>query len=283
MVNDNKDLKSSKVILNVVIIVTLLVAVSMGGCISIPGSGCDSGDLFALEDTDTLYQVSTIDALLQGVYDGEITVGELKKEGDFGIGTFHELDGEMIFLDGIMYRFDADGKIKEADDNTKTPFAAVTVFGADLTEELGVINDVNELYETLDGFIHTPNIFYAFRIDGVFEYIRTRSVPAQKKPYRPLVEIAAEQPEFEYRNIEGTLLGFWCPAYVEGINLPGYHFHFISDNKNAGGHLLELIFKEGYVQVDYTTSFLMVLPANEEFFEADLSINRQKELEQVER
>ncbi len=283
MINDNRNLISSKSIFIVVLIVALVVGVGMGGCISIPGSGGDSGDSFVLEDTDTLYQVSTIDALLQGVYDGEVTVGELKKQGDFGIGTFHGLDGEMIFLDGVMYRFDVDGRIKEVDDKTKTPFAAVTAFGADYAEELGVIDDVNELYETLDGFIHSPNIFYAFRIDGEFEYIRTRSVPAQKKPYRPLVEIAAEQPEFEYHNIEGTLLGFWCPEYIQGINLPGYHFHFISDNRNSGGHLLELILKEGNVQVDYTTSFTMVLPENEEFLEADLSVNRQEELEQVER
>ncbi len=282
MINDKRNLISLKALF-IVILIVAIVGVGVGGCTSRPGSGGESGYSFVLEDTDTLFQVSTIDALLQGVYDGEVTVGELKKQGDFGIGTFHGLDGEMIFLDGVMYRFDVDGNINEVDDKTKTPFAAVTVFRADLVEELGLIDDVNELYETLDGFIHTPNIFYAFRIDGEFGYIRTRSVPAQKKPYRPLVEIAAEQPEFEYYNIEGTLLGFWCPEYIQGINLPGYHFHFISDNRNSGGHLLELILKEGNVQVDYTTSFTMVLPANEEFIEADLSVDRQEELEQVER
>ncbi len=106
---------------------------------------------------------------------------------------------------------------------------------------------------------------------------------AQKKPHRHLAEIAAGQLGFEYHNIEMILLGLWCPEYVQGINLPGYHFHFISDNRDSGGHLLELMLQEGNVQVDYTTSFTMVLPANEEFLEADLSVNRQEELEQVER
>lgn len=56
----------------------------------------------AYSSDDILYQVSTINALLEGIYDGDTSYGELKQHGDFGIGTFSGLDGGMIELDGTV-------------------------------------------------------------------------------------------------------------------------------------------------------------------------------------
>ena len=49
---------------------------------------------------NVVYQESTVDALLSGVYDGELPLEQLRKHGHFGIGTFDRLDGEMVLLDG---------------------------------------------------------------------------------------------------------------------------------------------------------------------------------------
>src|SRR5207249_10961718 len=77
---------------------------------------------------DTLVQYSTINALLTGVYDGDMTFGELRRHGDFGLGTFNALDGEMIALDGRYYQITADGAVKPVRDDVRTPFAVVTHF-----------------------------------------------------------------------------------------------------------------------------------------------------------
>ena len=83
-----------------------------------------------------VYQTSTMGALLQGVYDGEVTIRELLHHGDFGVGTFNRLDGEMVVLDGVCYQLRSDGSATIADPEQKTPFAAVTWFHADHTLEV---------------------------------------------------------------------------------------------------------------------------------------------------
>jgi len=229
-------------------------------------------------------QVSTIDALLDGVYDGDVSYGEIKKFGDLGIGTFNALDGEMIAFDGNFYQVKADGKAYAVSDETKTPFASVTFFEDDLKIKLNEGVDFDKLQSLVDGKIPTRNLFYAIRIDGVFSYLKTRSVPAQKKPYPQLVEVTKNQPEFEFKDVKGTIVGFRCPAYVKGINVVGYHLHFLTEDKIAGGHVLEFRLREGILSLDYTSDFYLVLPREKEaFFSTDLSKERQKELDKVER
>lgn len=129
----------------------------------------------------------------------------------------------------------------------------------------------------------TKNIFYAIKIDGVFGYIKTRSVPRQDKPYPPLVEVVKNQPIFEFHNAEGTIAGFRCPDYVKGVNVPGYHLHFITDDKKAGGRLLECQMQNVRVGIDYTSEFFMTLPGHSEFYKVDLTKEKEKELKKVEK
>ena len=186
-------------------------------------------------DKDTLFQVSTINALLEGVYDGEVSFKELKSRGDFGIGTFNGLDGEMIGLGGRFYKVKADGAAYPVSDSEKAPFAAVTFFRPDKTVSVGKVTSYEQLEQKIDDIIPTKNIFYAIKIEGVFDYIKTRSVPKQEKPYLPLVEVVKNQPTFEFNDVEGALVGFYCPDYVKGVNVPGYHLHFITKDRKAGG------------------------------------------------
>lgn len=240
------------------------------------------GSAYSQESKDILFQTSTINALLEGIYDGEMTYKELKQHGGFGIGTFNNLDGEMIGLEGKFYQIKADGIAYPVDDSMKTPFAAVTFFESDKTVLLDKTVDYQELRQYLDNLLPTKNIFYAIKIKGRFKYIKTRSVPKQTKPYSPLVEVVKNQPIFEFHNIKGTMVGFRCPIYAKEINVPGYHLHFITEDRKAGGHLLECHLQNVKIEIDYTSEFYMILPQNAAFYKADLEKEKQQELKRIE-
>lgn len=234
-------------------------------------------------DNDILFQTSTIAALLEGVYDGDMTFKELKKHGDFGIGTFNALDGEMLELDGIVYQIKSDGVAYPVDDSAYTPFAVVTSFENDRDIQLTESMNNTQLMEYLDSIMVTKNIIYAFKIEGDFDYMKTRSVPKQTKPYPRLTEVTKNQPTFEFNDVTGTMIGFWLPDYVKGMNLGGYHFHFITEDRAAGGHVLEYQLDNAIVEIDYTYNLFLELPKNDAFYSVDLTEDKQAELEQAEK
>lgn len=242
-------------------------------------SGCSKEELEIQEQL--VVQVSTIDALLQGVYDGKTTLGDLSKWGDFGIGTFNALDGEMLLLNGIYYQVKADGKVYKPETTVKTPFSTVTFLNPEVSYNFSSFS-YSKLKTTIDSLMLSPNLFYAIKLHGVFYSVKTRSVPAQVKPYPPLVDVTANQPEFEAQSITGTLCGFYCPPFVTGINIPGYHLHFISDEENFGGHVLELELKNGVMQLDQINNFKLFLPGEGGFLNTDLNGDLSGDLEDVE-
>ncbi len=246
--------------------------------IAIFATGCVS------QTGNTLSQVSTIDALLAGVYEGEITLKQLAKMGDTGIGTFDCLDGEMIALDGKIYQIKADGKVYTPPMSTTTPFAAVINFQTEHRLILDKNIDYPALKKMLDKAAPRQNLFYAFKIKGFLKTIKTRSVPRQKKPFPPLAEVVKDQPVFNMKNISGTIIGFRCPAYVKGINVIGYHLHFISTDRKQGGHVLQFELKKGAsIEIDCSNKFFIVLPDSRNGFnKANLKIDRTKELHKVE-
>lgn len=253
-----------------------LVVVIVGVSFFLPGC--------ASSRRDTVYQVSTIDALLQGDYDGHTSIADLQRHGDIGLGTFHALDGEMIVLDGEVYQVRADGVAYKTQGCASSPFAAVTFFNPDRTLVLPTTTNLAGLGTALDNALETPNIFYAVRIDGCFSYIKTRSVPKQEKPYPKLVEVAKNQPTFEFNNVRGTIIGLRCPPFVKGLNVPAWHFHFITEDRSAGGHLLDVRFDSSEVraQIDPTSEFHLVLPDSPEFYRLSTDQDRQGELKRVE-
>ena len=241
----------------------------------------------ALEDpNDVLFQPSVITALMQGVFDGSMTYEELSSHGDFGLGTFNRLDGEMVELDGQFYQVKADGAVYPVNSSMKTPFAIVTYFTPDKEMNFHASGNLPAnltlLQRYLENQMPSKNIFYAIRIDGVFDYIKTRSVPAQVKPYPTLTEAIKNQSIFEMFNQSGTMIGFWSPAFASGINLAGYHFHFLNDNRTSGGHVLDLRLKNASIAFDCTPEFFVNLPNETEFLQADLSGTNQGDLKRAE-
>lgn len=234
-------------------------------------------------DNDVLFQVSTIDALLQGVFDGFFAFEALKTHGDFGIGTFDSLDGEMVALDGDYYQIKADGVAYPVRDDMTSPFSTVTHFEADQTIEIRNASNFTELSLQLDKQLPSKNAFYALRIDGTFPYIKTRSVPKQEKPYPRLADACKNQSVFVLNNTKGTIVGIWAPDFSEGLNVPGYHFHFITEDKKAGGHILDLKVDEATGNLDITSGFAMQLPTSGDFYNVDLTQDLQSELETIEK
>jgi acetolactate decarboxylase len=198
-----------------------------------------SGLLYAQSADHSIFQISTLHALKQGKYDGETTYAELKKHGDFGIGTLNGLYGEMVALNGAFFQIRADGSVHSIAQEEETPFAVVTFFKPDNEVSLPQVRDMKELQAALDRLVPTSDKPCAIKIEGGFKHIKVRSVPRQEKPYPGLEEAVKHQTVFELKNVHGTMVGFRFPAYMDGVNVPGYHFHFISADKKAGGHVLD--------------------------------------------
>ncbi len=235
------------------------------------------------ERPDTLFQYSTINALLHGLYDGDMTFAELARHGDVGLGTLNRLDGELVMLEGTFYQVRTDGRAYPVAPGMATPFAVVTFFDADKTLPLPGGLSYKDLRALLEGAVANANHFQAFRIDGLFRSMKVRSVPAQTRPYRPLAKVVEGQAVFDYRGVKGTLIGFRTPPYVAGLNIPGYHFHFLSEDRSRGGHVLDLVTASGTIEVDEIADFRMALPHLPGFAAADLTGKRERELEKVEK
>lgn len=232
---------------------------------------------------ESLTQISAIDALLAGGYDGQVSLAELRRSGDFGIGTFHALDGEMILLDGAFYQAKADGHIYQPAMSDTTPFASVVHFKAQKTAPLAGEMDWAKLIATADALVGDNNALCAIRVHGTFRQVKVRSVPAQQKPYPPLAEVAKKQPVFDLSNVTGTLVGFRAPPFVKGLNVPGYHLHFLSDDHQSGGHVLSLTLTEGTLALASYSLFQVQLPASPESLAGlDLKKDREHELKAVE-
>ncbi len=216
-----------------------------------------------------LYQTSLMSALMAGIYEGESTYGQIRKYGDFGLGTFNDLDGEMVGFDGNFYQLRSDGSARPVTDEQKTPFAVVTFFQTE--QELQVVqlltkSDLVAAIETATN----ANLFSAVRVDGIFDEVRTRTVQRQAKPFPPLAEAAKHQAEQVFTNVEGTLAGFRTPTYAQGIGVAGFHLHFLRLDKQAGGHALDYRIRAGKVQTCTTHDLRVELPKSAEFLKTNL-------------
>lgn len=241
-----------------------------------------AAQLTVAQTSPHLFTYSTLDALMAGVYDGDLTLRELGTKGDFGIGTFNHLDGEMILLDGVFYHARADGSVVVAGAEEKTPLAYVTQFRPDATLKAESTLTLQQLENWLDARLQNPNFFYAIRVDGLFREASTRAIAPQSKPYKPLAEVATAQSVYGYSMTRGVLVGFRSPAFSRGISVPGYHWHFLTSDRKHGGHLLKMAVIDAAVQVQQISDFEVRLPRTEAFAAANQSLDRAQETRQVE-
>jgi acetolactate decarboxylase len=217
----------------------------------------------------TMFQVSTATALVEGIYQGAVRVATLREHGDLGLGTFEGLDGEMVIVDGHFFQVRSDGSVREVDDNVLSPFALITGFAPEPAVMLDQCPDLSHLTSRFDTLRHSDNVFLALRVDGKFDYVHTRAMCRTKEGV-PLVQAASVQPEFEFHDIVGTLVGFWSPEYLKTLNVPGYHLHFISTDRNHGGHLLQCRGTSLRLQIQREGNYHIAMPETADFLKADL-------------
>jgi len=230
---------------------------------------------------ETLFQYSTIDALLAGLYDGQMSIGELRDQGDFGLGTLNGLDGELVVLDGEAYHVTAGGKARIPADSARVPFATVSFFEEDAILKLGRITSLEELNRAVAEGLPSRNAFFAIRVDARFPFVKARAIPRQNPPYVPLAEAVKEQVVVQFSG-EGTLVGYYSPPFVKGVNAPGFHWHFLTRDRSGGGHVLDCSMEPATARVDTLRQFTVRLPASREFDALDLSGDRGDELHTVE-
>ncbi len=234
---------------------------------------------------NSIYQVALLQSLMQGEYDGIINVEKLVQYGDIGIGTFEGVNGEMIVLDGVAYQALADGSVIVADDKETVPFANVTFFTEDIVLDQVSVADIEELKNALDEVVSRRgrNQFYMANIAGTFPVVEVRSSIKQDPPYRYLnVALAADQRIFSYENIRGNLVALYCPPYMEGLNMPGWHFHFLSEDKKKGGHVLSVSIGEARAEIDVISSFKMIVPDRDSFNNKQLQEDLSVEIKEAE-
>ncbi|WP_297816547.1 acetolactate decarboxylase [uncultured Lactobacillus sp.] len=188
---------------------------------------------------NTLYEHSTLASLMAGNFDGTITLKDLLTHGSYGLGTFSGLDGEVIILDNEVYQATSSGKVNHITDmNTKLPFASVH-FPKDLIELSPENADFNYVNQTLVKEQKLQNVFAAIQLKGSFPFLHTRIAPKQEKPYPSLLEVAQNQPEFTFEDLTGTIIGYYAPAIFGSVTASGWHLHFISDDHQIAGHVLD--------------------------------------------
>ncbi|MFP4111019.1 MAG: acetolactate decarboxylase, partial [Desulfonatronovibrio sp.] len=221
-----------------------------------------------IKEVDTLYISAPVNALVDGIYRENRRLEQIKEQGDFGLGTFNDLDGEMVLLGGTAYQITSTGQVNRPGDDVRTPFACVTFF-REMTydEPKGGVSSFEELMNLVQGILPSPNMMYALWIDGDFEYVRTRSVPRQEH-YRPLVEVTRDQPVFDIKGVSGTMAGFYTPDFMASLNVPGVHLHFMSQDRTFGGHLLECRAVRLRIGVQILRRLKMDLPASLEYMTA---------------
>ena len=227
-----------------------------------------------------VFQTGLMNALLDGVYDGDCSVEHLLSRGDFGVGTFNALNGEMLILDGVCYRLSSDGTVAPAAATELTPFAVATRFESHLTIRLDTPHTRSDIAAILDDATPSDNYLYAFWLTGDFEFVRTRTVAKQSKPYRRLVEVTKGEPVQMFEQLAGDIVGFLTPVYQKGIGIAGDHAHFISANRQSGGHVLDYVLTHGELNICVGTDLHLELPRTSEFENADLDDDpRQQEAE----
>jgi len=216
-----------------------------------------------------VFQTSLMSALIAGVYDGDLSVGELLTHGDFGLGTFDSLDGEMVVLDGVCYRMRADGTVTPATSTDETPFAVVMAFVPDQVIEVTEPVDMARLFELVGA--ESENYLYAVRVTGHFASVTTRTVSVQTKPYPPLRDAVRGQAMMTFTEVDGAIAGFETPLYGRGIGVPGGHVHFITADRSRGGHVLDFQLVSGTIEICVGTDLDLRLPLDAEFEDAELS------------
>jgi acetolactate decarboxylase len=217
--------------------------------------------------TNTVTQISILNALLTRRFDGLVSCRELTAHGDLGIGTFDRMDGELILIDGTVYHGKPGGAVHPADPDTTVPFATLCHFAAEQTWTLEGPVDYAGLGEAVDARARNRNVVCAIRVDGLFAAVRTHALQEQTKPYPPTADVVKGCVRTEFQDLEGTIVGFRGAPHLRGLNDTGYHLHFISQDRSRGGHVLDFSLHSGRCAIGRCPRHTVILPEEGDFLD----------------
>jgi len=224
-----------------------------------------------VSDKNTFYQYNIWWGFVNKVFEGDLTVETLKKRGDIGLGSYTQLDGELVMLDGIPYRVREDGSVTIPEDQEQIVYVDAAFFEPEFSFEVLQPVGFDSLRATINAQLPSHNQFYTFVISGEFSYMKCGGLNKQERPYTDGLDILIpNRPVFERSNFSGTIVGFYCPEFIGNINVAGYHFHFISDDKQFGGHVMEFESRKLTVEVDPLLEYHFALPGSEDFLNVSL-------------
>ncbi|MDA8305902.1 MAG: acetolactate decarboxylase [Deltaproteobacteria bacterium] len=215
-----------------------------------------------------VYLSAPVNALMKGIYRERTTIADVKKHGDFGLGTFNNLDGEMMLLDNVAYQLRTDGLTSVVAENVQTPFACASFFNPLSVEEVQSEMDYAAFKALLGRLIPSQNLFHAIRVDGEFRRIKMWSVTAQPDR-RPINQV--HPVPFEFYEVKGTLAGFFTPQFMKDLCMPGFHLHFLTDDRSHGGHLIECAMRRARIGVQLISHLELDLPTTFDYLTAELS------------
>lgn len=211
---------------------------------------CDKNNNSLLYQEDYVYNIGRYDSLAKGNYQGLFSLLNYKNYANFGLGANVGLGGEMTILDNNFYLFSGSGIISNGiDNNDSACFATGCKFIAKSDFNLSAKLNFLQLISDLNTYIKDTQLIYAIKITAQFDSLVTRAPLKQHKPYQPLDSVIKYENRFYHKNISGTMVGFWFPKKYINLNVPGFHFHFISTDKTVGGHVLQLKFQQAAVQL----------------------------------
>ncbi len=249
--------------------ISLLIPLSLAGmCICLLAPGCSDAEM-PKGGRDVVTQVSSYDALALGLYDGVASLESLRSDGDFGLGTLHGWNGEIILMDGKYHLVDGAGIGKEVTDlGATTPFLEMTWFDEDERRTLPDNTTYEQFRKTPEAFLPSINSIVAVRIEGKFRSVKARSMHTQEKPYKVMSELVKTQPVFDFTDVEGTLVGFWSPPSMKGVSLAGWHLHFLTKDGKGGGHVLEFTSGDAIMKLDPSLEFRWQIPGTSDYQKA---------------
>ncbi|RYZ96899.1 MAG: acetolactate decarboxylase [Sphingobacteriaceae bacterium] len=228
---------------------------------------------------DNLYSAGYASAFIAGLYDVYFPYKQVLQHGDFGLGAPEHLDGELLIYKGVPYQTRYTGKTTVA--SGTAPYAISCFFKTDKILKPGRPLSKTEFYKYIDS-VTTINGMYAIHITGKFNYIKTRAFPPMEKPYKPLAQLLDKQVFFENKDIDGDLVGFKLPAFMDGPYIAGYHFHFLAADKQKGGHIIDFTAHDITIEIDELKSFSMDLQQTPEFKDFDFKQDRSADIKSVE-
>jgi acetolactate decarboxylase len=217
----------------------------------------------------TLFQSMPSSAFKTGLYSPYLTIGAARAHGDFGVGEYEFLDGEVTAVNGNYYRQTADGKLLLMEADERLCFASVTHFVPGNNFELDGGLTETTIQPVLLKQFGTDNAIFAMRIDGTFDQVTTTAVRRQSEPFATFDKV--QHVSFQFSALAGTLVCFYAPGFLAETGIAGFHYHFLAEDRTGGGHVTGFTLRTGVAQWCRLGQFTLGIPCEPAFDKATIT------------